>query len=68
MSKICKWGNSLGLRLPASIAATAGLKAGAEVRFRLLDNGSVLLIPNECVVVSIEQKVPVERSEREATW
>lgn len=43
MSRICKWGNSLGLRLPASIAQLAGLKSGTSVSVRLLDNGAILV-------------------------
>lgn len=45
MTKICKWGNSLGLRLPKETAANAGLLAGTRVRVRLLDNGSILVTP-----------------------
>ena len=45
MTKICKWGNSLGLRLPKETAANAGLHAGTRVRVRLLENGSVLVTP-----------------------
>lgn len=45
MTRICKWGNSLGLRLPAPIAAAAGLKNGARVGVRLLDSGSLLVTP-----------------------
>lgn len=43
MTKICKWGNSLGLRLPKETAANAGLIAGTRVRVRLLDNGSIMV-------------------------
>lgn len=45
MTKVCRWGNSLGLRLPKEIATSAGLRAGAVVRLRLLDNGSILVVP-----------------------
>lgn len=45
MTKICKWGNSLGLRLPKETAANAGLLAGTRVRVRLLDNGSIIVTP-----------------------
>jgi antitoxin MazE len=30
-TRIAKWGNSLGLRLPKSVAASVGLKEGARV-------------------------------------
>lgn len=45
MTKICKWGNSLGLRLPAPVALAAGFKNGTQVGVRLLDNGSLLVTP-----------------------
>ncbi len=45
MTAICKWGNSLGLRLPAPIAVAAGIKNGTHVGVRLLDNGSILVTP-----------------------
>lgn len=45
MTSICKWGNSLGLRLPAPVAEAAGVKAGTRVSVRLLDDGSLLVIP-----------------------
>ncbi len=45
MTKINRWGNSLGLRLPKEIAASAGLISGAYVRVRLLDCGALLVTP-----------------------
>lgn len=36
---LSKWGNSLGIRVPAVIADTLGLQAGDQVRFELKDNG-----------------------------
>ena len=45
MTAICKWGNSLGLRLPAPVAVAAGIKDGTRVGIRLLDNGSILVTP-----------------------
>lgn len=45
MTAVCKWGNSLGLRLPAPVAAAAGIKIGTRVGVRLLDNGSILVTP-----------------------
>ena len=29
--KVAKWGNSIGVRVPATVAAQAGLKPGTEV-------------------------------------
>ena len=52
---ICKWGNSLGLRIPAAVAQVAGLKTGSAVSLRLLDNGSLLVTPLNAVAVEAEQ-------------
>ncbi|MCI0749212.1 MAG: AbrB/MazE/SpoVT family DNA-binding domain-containing protein [Nevskiales bacterium] len=30
--RVAKWGNSLGVRVPAAVAAEAGLKPGTEVK------------------------------------
>ena len=38
------WGNSLGLRLPASIAREAHLKADQKVRI-VVDHGRVIITP-----------------------
>ena len=54
MTKICKWGNSLGLRLPKETAANAGLLPGTQVRVRLLDNGSIIVTPLAAAVVVTE--------------
>jgi len=46
MTKLTKWGNSIGgLRLAKAIIEGAGLRVGDEVSCRLLDNGTILLIP-----------------------
>ena len=36
---ISKWGNSIGLRIPAVIKETLGLKVGDQVAFELKDGG-----------------------------
>jgi len=41
MPKICRWGNSLGLRLPKGIEAAAVLIFGAFVRVTLEEKGIV---------------------------
>lgn len=46
MITICKWGNSLGLRLPKSVAQEAGIAVGTAVGVRLLDNGCLLITPH----------------------
>lgn len=42
VTKIQRWGNSLGLRIPRSLAEEAGLVAGSEVGFSIRDGGLVV--------------------------
>lgn len=51
--RLCKWGNSTGLRLPAAVLAAAGLQVGRYVTIRLLDNGELRVRP-------VGQVVPAE--------
>ena len=44
-TKLCRWGHSLGLRIPYVIAQAAGLKAGSNLEVRLLDCGEIRLRP-----------------------
>ena len=43
-TKIQKWGNSLGLRIPKSFAEEAGVEAGSEVDLAL-KNGELIIRP-----------------------
>ena len=48
--RLCRWGNSTGLRLPKSVLEMAGLAAGSHVSLRVLDNGDIRVRPmNGCV-------------------
>lgn len=44
-SKLCKWGNSLGVRLPAYVAERAALRAGDFLFIRLTDAGDIVIRP-----------------------
>ncbi len=44
-SKLCKWGNSLGVRLPQYIAERAGLAAGDYLYIGIRDNGDIVIRP-----------------------
>jgi antitoxin MazE len=44
-SKLCKWGNSLGVRLPQYIAERTGLTSGDYLYFTLRDNGEIVIKP-----------------------
>jgi antitoxin MazE len=42
-SKLSKWGNSLGVRLPQYIAERTGLTSGDYLYITLRDNGEILI-------------------------
>ena len=68
MTKICKWGNSLGLRLPKETTANAGLLAGTRVRVRLLDNGSIIVTPLGAVAAMTEAQTVTTPLKAKAKW
>jgi antitoxin MazE len=43
-TKIQKWGNSLGLRIPKAMAEEAGVKAGSDVEL-VVDRGRLVIRP-----------------------
>lgn len=43
MPKLSRWGNSLGVRIPAHVAQRAAMREGDEINVRLLDSGEVLM-------------------------
>jgi antitoxin MazE len=54
--KIQKWGNSLAVRIPSSIAKRAGFEAGQPVRISV-ENSSVLVSPTGKPVLTLAQKL-----------
>lgn len=51
--KLCKWGNSLGLRLPKYVTERVGLTAGDYVFVRLLDSGEIMVRPVKAKAVPL---------------
>lgn len=45
MPTICRWGNSLAVRVPKSVSEACGLLVGTRVIVRSLDNGGLLILP-----------------------
>ena len=45
MQKLTRWGNSIGIRIPAHVLGAAGLKVGDHVFVRLLDSGDIRVRP-----------------------
>lgn len=44
LTKVQKWGNSLGLRIPKSLAYQAGVEAGSEVSLAV-EEGELIIRP-----------------------
>jgi antitoxin MazE len=42
VTKVLKWGNSLGVRIPKAFAKDAGMAAGSEVDFQVRDGQLVI--------------------------
>lgn len=53
---IKKWGNNLGVRLPAAVARAAGLHVDQRVRVSV-EGGNVVITPVVQTVSSLEQKL-----------
>jgi antitoxin MazE len=45
MQKLTRWGNSIGIRIPAHVLDESGLQASDHVYVRLLDNGDIRVRP-----------------------
>ena len=70
-TKLCRWGHSLGLRIPYVIAQATGLKAGSYLEVRLLDSGEIRLRPVghiAAVDASAGKEVVVATVPRESQW
>ena len=68
MTRLNRWGGSLGLRLPKEIAAAAGLVSGAIVRVRLLDSGALLVTPLAGPVTGATTDTTVTRTSSVGKW
>jgi antitoxin MazE len=44
-TKLCKWGNSLGVRLPQYVVERTGLHSGDYLFIRLSDAGDIIVRP-----------------------
>lgn len=53
---IKRWGNSLGVRLPAGVAREAHLRVNQRVRITVEGN-SVVIVPAEDVPTTLEQRL-----------
>ncbi len=44
-TKLCKWGNSMGVRLPQYVVERTGLRPGDYLFIRLTDAGDIVIQP-----------------------
>jgi antitoxin MazE len=70
MQRLTRWGNSIGVRLPAAVLDAAGLKAGDYCQVRLLDSGDIRLRPAGDVVPAEPGADPPPLTDKEvaARW
>jgi len=51
---IAKWGNSLAVRIPQSIAEQVQIHAGSSISIEILD-GKIVLTPHKCKKYTLEE-------------
>ena len=73
MPRIAKWGNSLSVRIPTSIAQNLNLTSGAECYLRLLDSGDILirlarLKPGAAVNEAADSVRQISKSQKPERW
>lgn len=44
-SKLCRWGNSLGVRLPQYVVERSGVRSGDFLFIHLADSGDIVIRP-----------------------
>lgn len=66
--RLCRWGNSTGLRLPLHVMQAAGLKVGRYVNLRVLDNGDIRLRPVGDAVPAEQEGTAAPSEEPAPQW
>lgn len=68
-TQISKWGNSLGLRLPKSVAREAQLDEGDTVEVSV-DNGAIVIRPTrpEYTLDELVARITPRNRHRESDW
>ena len=71
-TKLCRWGNSLGVRISSYIVHCAHWRSGDLLDVRLLDNGDVLIRPvkprNGGGSIAKEDGTPKESPAKKEVW
>jgi antitoxin MazE len=69
--QLTKWGNALGVRIPAFLTRKANLSPGDLVDFELLETGEIVLKPVRKRKLTLEERVAGINSENrhdETDW
>jgi antitoxin MazE len=69
ITKVQKWGNSLGVRIPRAVAEDAELQAGASVDLRFED-GRVVIVPvkKKFTLKELASKITAKNRHTETDW
>jgi len=62
VTKVSKWGNSLGVRLPKTIIDNLHLKDGSSVIIEKKD-GTIIIVPQEKDIISVDDLIAGMTSE-----
>ncbi len=71
-TKIQKWGNSQGVRIPKNILSEAGVEIGQEIEF-VVKEGGISLYPKKKIrgrykIEELVSKLPKELKNQEIEW
>ena len=61
LTKLTKWGNSFGLRIPKVFLAELGIKSGEEVELRVADKKMIIAKPRPSLSDLIRSITPENR-------
>lgn len=66
MFQVKKWGNSLGIRIPKSLALKIGLEEGSEVDLDV-ENGHLIIRPKSATLAELLAQVTPENIHEEVS-
>ena len=68
-SKLCIWGNSLGVRLPRHVAEVTGVQAGDYLYVRVADSGEIVITPvKPREMPALKRSAITTKPKRDSEW
>lgn len=69
LTRISKWGNSLGIRIPRAFSLDTGLEAGSEVEIAV-EGGRIVLTPvaRDYGLAELAERITPENRHGETDW